>query len=418
MKKILFMALIAASLFACSDNGIGDEISSATTKSVTLSLKQSSSSQTKGVSDGKEATEYAVIASANIYFIDDSDNNVFHRELTAGEITSITNAKATAGEKSITIAGVPSSATSLYFIANTKADNQPNFPNIEDLGTGNERLRIDKLQAEAVSVPMAGKSVGFTAGAGNVFTTTVEITPLVARLEIGKLTYVNQNGSGATAVGPDYTQYKLTGVYINNTRQAVLLSGKPYLDVASIDVRNQAAWNDDEAWPGYFASSNTKFPYYSGGFPSAPTGWVDNSMVTHCSPTTTGPIFYPDTNKGSGGTVPDVGTNDVWGYQICPSVTSGVGADADVPTLILKLSEIKDGTNLSADNFTQYITVENYKNSDGGRILEFKRGNVYRIANLEFNHSNASVKPYRSNISVTATVTVTPWTINNITPEF
>ena len=54
----------------------------------------------------------------------------------------------------------------------------------------------------------------------------------------------------------------------------------------------------------------------------------------------------------------------------------------------------------------------------GDPILEFKRGNIYRITDLKFTHINASDKPYEQNMLVTVTVTVEPWIINNITPDW
>lgn len=414
MKKILFMAIMATSLFACSERDITDTTEELNGEnSVTLSLIQEPLS--RGVSDQKGDTEYAVIGSGKLFFINASGNSIYQRELTASEINTLANTSTTPGNNTITITGVPNTANSLYFMANIKTAAGTTYPMVDGTTAADTRLRIDKLQANATNVPMSGQSGTFVQLVGNQYTASVTLTPIVARVELGQITCQNQNGVGQPAVSSDITGYKLSGVFINNTRQDVLLNGTPYLVGAPVDIKSQAGWST--SWSTYFNSANTSFPYYVGGSPAGPSDWVANALATYCTPTGgTALSFYPDLVNGSTSTDPAVIPKKAWGYQVCPS-TVPVGAVGDVPHLILKLTEVAYNDNPLGLS-TKYITVTKYKDASNNPVLEFKKGNVYRIQNLTFTHNETTNQPYEQNITVTATVSVAPWVINNVNPDW
>ncbi len=415
MKKILFMAIVTGSLFACNkqDNAPAPE-ETIGENTVTLTVKQTP--QTKSITDQKGDTEYAVIGSGKIYFIDNSGNNIHQRELTAQEVSALANTTSTAGNKTVTITGIPNTATTLYFIANMRTTAGTTYPVVTGTGKTEARFRIDQLQDNAIYVPMAGQSSAFVAGSGlHQYTATVELTPLVARFELGQITCQNQDGPSAPAVNADITGYKLSGLFMNHIHQDVLLNGTPYLVGAPVDIRNQPGWVTN--WDPYFSPFNTDFPYYVGGNPAAPSDWVDNAMCDYCIPTASGLTFYPSTTNGAVNTNPSDNPKKAWAYQICPSLTFVTGTPADVPHLILKLTEVTyEGNDLGKN--TLYVTVTKYKDSSNNPVTEFKRGNVYRIDNLVFTHNEATGQPYEENITVTATVSVKPWTINNINPDW
>lgn len=414
MRKILFMAIMATFLFACSEQDIADTEELKGENSVMLSIKQEP--LTKGVSDQKGDTEYAVIGSGKLFFIDATGVSIYQRELTTAEIATLANTSATPGNNTVTVTGVPNTATTLYFIANIKTSAGTTFPAAVGTTSADARLRIDQLQANATNVPMSGRSGTFVQSSGNVYTASVTIVPMVARVELGQVTCQNQNGAGQPTVTADITGYKLSGVFINNTRQDVLLSGSPYLVGAPVDIKSQAGWAT--SWATYFTSANTNFPYYNGGSPAGPTDWVPNSLVTYCTPTGSAALsFYPDLTNGSTSTDPAVTPQKAWGYQVCPSTTVVAGAPADVPHLILKLTEVTYVDN-PLGLATKYVTVTKYMDGSNNPVTEFQKGNVYRIKNLTFTHNEATNQPYEKNITVTATVTVAPWVINNVNPDW
>lgn len=415
MKKILLMAIMASSLFACDNNqDITDTEDVNGQNSVTLTVKQAP--QTRSISDQKGDPEYAVIGSGKLFFIDASGNSIYQRELTATEISALANTSSTPGNKTVTITGIPNTATTLYFMANIRTTAAPSYPMVSGTTKADARLRIDQLQADATHVPMSGLSTTFAVASGiNQYTASVTLTPIVARVELGQVTCQNQNGAGQPAVTADITAYKLSGVFMNNVRESVLLDGTPYLVGAPIDIKNQSGWATN--WATYFMSFNTNFPYYVGGSPAGPADWTANAMVNYCTPTAAGLTFYPDPTNGSTNTDPAVTPKKAWAYQVCPSTTVPVGSPADVPHMILKLTEVTYNDNPLGLK-TLYVTVTKYKDSSNDPVLEFKRGNVYRIENLVFTHNEATNQPYEKNITVTATVSVAPWIINTINPDW
>lgn len=413
MRKILFMALVASSLIACNEREIADTEELTGENTVTLSLKQDAFS--RGVSDQKGDPEYAVIGSGKIFFINSSGSSIYQRDLTSTEIGALANTSTTPGNKTVTITGVPNAATTLFFMANVKTADGAGFSMIDGTTAVDARLRIDKLQVNATNVPMSGQSVPFTLASGNNYTTSVTLTPIVARVELGQISCQNQNGAGQPAINSDITGYKLSGVFVNSTRQDVLLSGVPYLVNAPMDIKNQASWST--SWATYFTSANTNFPYYVGGSPAGPSDWVANALSTYCTPATAALTFYPDANVGSTNVDPAVTPKRAWAYQVCPSTTVAVGSPADVPHLILKLTEVTYVNN-ALGLPTQYLTVTNYKDVNGNPVTEFKRGNIYRIQNLIFSANESTNQPYEKNINVTATVTVAPWVINDVIPDW
>lgn len=412
MRKVLFMALVASSLSACNEQEIANTEELQGENTVTLSLKQDPLS--RGVSDQAGDTEYAVIGSGKIFFIDSSGSSIYQRDLTSTEIAALSNTSTTPGNKTVTITGVPNTAKTLFFMANVKTADGASFPMIDGTTAADARLRIDKLQANATNVPMSGQSLTFTEVSGNNYTASVTLTPIVARVELGQISCQNQSGGGQS-VNSDITGYKLSGVFVNSTRQDVLLSGTPYLVNAPMDIRSQAGWSN--SWTAYFTSSNTNFPYYIGGSPAGPSDWVANALSTYCTPSTAALSFYPDPVNGSTSTDPGVTPKNAWAYQVCPSTAVVAGSPADVPHLILKLTEV---TYVSTDLGlpTQYLTVTKYKDTSNNPVTEFKRGNVYRIQNLVFSANESTNQPYEKNINVTATVTVAPWVINDVAPDW
>lgn len=414
MNKVLLTAIMASFLFACNTQDETDIENVKGENSVTLTVNQAA--LTKSISNNIGNPEYAVIGSGKLYFIDASNNSIYQRELTAAEIAALANTSTTPGNKTVLITGVPNAAKTLYFMANIRTSAGTTYPLVDGTTSSDARLRIDKLQADVTHAPMSGISGTFVSTGSNQYTASVTLTPIVARFELGQITCYNQNGAGQPAVSADITGYKLSGVFMNNIRQSVLLNATPYLVGAPIDIKNQSAWTT--AWSTYFTQTNTVFPYAVGGSPLAPTDWVANSMVDFCTPQGgTALSFYPDTVYGSTSTAPTGTPLKSWAYQVVPSTTVPPTSPADVPHLILKLTDVAYVDN-PLGLPTQYVTITKYKDSANIPIKEFKRGNVYRINNLMFTQNETTNIPYEDNITVTATVTVEPWVINNINPDW
>ena len=406
MKKILLTALVASVMFSCNNkeiDGIGNQDG---TSSVVIKLEQTD--LTKGISPEKGDPEYAVIKSAILYFIDAGGNKVYQRELSTAEITSISNTTTTPGGNTIEISGIPNTSETLYFLANVNTAATPTFPVINGTGSTGARLRLDDLQGDAMYAPMAGQSSTFTPVGGSSvdFTTTVAITPIVARIEVNKISCVELIPGAPSNI----ESYKLSGVFVNYARPSVLVSGAPYTSETPGDIRNQSGWGVT-GWDSYL-TGNLIFPYFTPGSVTIPTGWKDSTYVDYCSPANSALSFYPNITTGATSSAPTDAVAPVWAYQVCPTASA-----AELPHLIFKLTEVDYKANPEAAS-TEYLTITKYKDENGNPITEFKQGNVYRIENLMFTHKNATPKPYEENIVVTATVTVVPWVLNTMTPDW
>ena len=414
IRKTVLLTILVSVLFACDNEQIIEDVPVSGVNDVTLTVKQTAF--TRGINNEKGATEYAILGSGKLYFLNSTYTSIFQRQLTPAEVTTLANTSSTASSgSSVTISGVPSSAQYLYFMANIKTDAGQVFPAVEGTNSSDARLRLDRLQGNAQNVPMSGLSSAFTLNSGNDYSVSVEVSPIVARIELARVTC--QNVTVGSPISTDITGYKLSGVFINNVNQYVLLNGIPYLN-APVNIVNQAGWSND--WESYF-NANVNFPYFAGGSPSSPGDWTANAFVNYCTPTSSGLSFYPDITNGATITAPTSTPKPTWAYQVCPSTTPATGQTtpvADIPHIILKLTEVQYVDNpLGAT--TVYVVISKYKDSTTNQnILEFKRGNVYRIDNLVFNQTQATNKPYDSNISVTCSVTVKPWVINSINPAW
>lgn len=411
IKKVTLLTVLVSSLLACTKEETVDSVPEpAATNSVTLSLIQQSF--TKGVTNQKGDAEYASVSSGKIYFLDSLNVSVLQRQLTSDEVATFNNPTSSG---TVTISGVPSSAKRLFFVANIKTDAGQVYPAVEGTDSTNARLRMDRLQGDAVNVPMSGQSANFVNSSGFNYTASVAIEPIVARLEIGKITCQNNSGT-SSAVSSDITSYKLAGVYINNVNPYVLLRATPYLN-NPVNITGQSGWTGS-GWDTYF-TSNPNFPYFSGGAVDVPAGWAANTYVNYCAPVDSGLVFYPDATYGATIAAPSSGTPLSWAYQICPSSALPDGQItpvADIPHIVLKLTNVKYVNNEDGKS-TLYVVVSKYK-EDNTTVKQFKRGHVYRISNLTFSQNMATNKPYDTNIQVTANVTVKPWVITMINPEW
>jgi hypothetical protein len=405
MKKILLAALVASTMFSCNNGEIDGVGNQEDQNSVFITLNQPD--LTKGITPEKDNTKHALIGSARIFFLDASNIKVYQRELSNAEIALIVNTETTPGNKTIEITGIPNSAVRLYFLANVKTTDGGSYPEVTG-DTSETRLRMDDLQGDAVYIPMSGLSTDFLETTTNSYTTSVDITPVVSRVEVGQLTCENALTPPSTS---DIVSYKLSGVFINHARTHVLVSGGPYTTESPIDIQNQAIWSDPgTGWEAYFAG-NVNFPYFTGGTFAVPTGWMANTFVDYCTPDNAALSFYPDLTNGATDVAPATPI-DAWAYQVCPT-----SIDNDLPHLIFKLTEVEYVNNPLAPT-TQYITVSKYLDNANQPVTEFKPGHVYRIDNLVFTHDNTTPKPYEENITVTATVTVIPWEVNLISPDW
>ncbi len=414
MKKLFTLLLIAVTLIACNKDQAVDMESRVKEAERTVQLTVVQGGKTRVVGDATENGKYAVISSGYIALIDDTGASVYQRELSQSEIDIVQNTESTSTTgQAIIISGVPQSAKKLYFIANVKSAITPDFVELafDPMPTAplSYMVNIDQVQTDAEDAPMAGLSPEFVLN-GDTYETTVELTPLVSRIEIGEVSYTPNN----PATGVDISSFKLAGIFINNIYPSVNVDGTPSLRPIVNSVENDY-WTDDTQWPVLF-ENNPDFPYYERSSNAPPLTWKDYAMVDYFAPAAGSTSFYPHPTDQISDTSYSAST--MWTYHVVPSSPTQGSDDApDTPHIIIKLTDVEYVSDATQQP-VQYITVDRFKTTAGDPITEFTPGSVYRINSLSFSNENATDKPYADNISVEAKVTVMPWIINEVEPDW
>ena len=94
IKKTILLAMLVSALFACDDKETTEDIPLTGINNVTLNVGQSAFS--RGVNGQKGASEYAVLGSGKLYFLNSSYTSIFQRQLTPAEVTTLANTSSTA----------------------------------------------------------------------------------------------------------------------------------------------------------------------------------------------------------------------------------------------------------------------------------------------------------------------------------
>lgn len=196
----------------------------------------------------------------------------------------------------------------------------------------------------------------------------ITLVPLASRIEIAKF----------TATG-NVSAFKLQGIYVSH-------------------FYNEMPLNETAD-----ASKNELY---------ATTGGTDYSVYTSMCDEAAIPANGLGTYSGKSATPTD--NTHVWAYQFLP----GANTDRVSPRMVIELN----GVTASVGNFdtgkTYYLNIRGFKASNAGNVdpMALSRGKIYRITNLEFNESDISDIPNPADISLTVTVSVKNWVVENVKP--
>lgn len=266
-------------------------------------------------------------------------------------------------------------------------------------------LDIQNYASSVKSVNMAAdswktvtltNSNGFpaTVGAvvGGVATAQVSISPATSRLE---LVAIKGGGDAMNHI----TEFKVTGVYVDDIFPHYNYIGHGTGDMKSLGTTT--AVGDFTGWVGdYGAGDEGVWTGVAVVWPNLPTASPD----IPATPTVT----------------------EIWGYNLAPDALS---------RLIMRITGIRyttDGGETvknDIENLVYYLTVTGYSmpdntlephdaDTDPDRITTFGRAHVYKVGSsampLVFTLDDLSEKPNTENITITANVTVVPWTIDQV----
>lgn len=202
----------------------------------------------------------------------------------------------------------------------------------------------------------------------NNYKTTIQLVPIVARLEIKEI------------FASDVT-FELSGIFINN-----------YYTTAQVDgtIPTDGVLKNNEDIITNYADA-----YHA----TALRDWSITSLGTKTGSAASGVSIKP---------------LDVWGYNIF-AAKNVTAEDKNLPHIVLRLKEVKDAT---GDDITdgagnvvdKFITVKGF-NDGTNPITEFKIGYVYTITKIAFSKADLTDNPEITDriINATVMVSVRPW---------
>lgn len=387
-KKILITAFAAIGLLACSKNNDGPKSNGEVDVTVTIESVVS-----RAVVDPTVDEYQTKIKEAYAYVVDFNG-------------TVMASGKFTDGERTKTFTGLTSNVKDVFVIANWPSTFTPS-----SIGNGNVLNDItlsmadlkpeyddddaddpDDLDTHGVkyatlynvsSTTPAKTDVG---GDNETWTFDITLAPVVTRFEIGQVSGIAEISNDQKYSG--LISYTLSGIYMNNVYQSVKLDAKTVLTHTGSKL--VSTFNQTE-------------------FPAAHPSWACDSYADEFED---GLTYSPVSESA-----------ELWAYHVAPINASVAANKDDTPQIILHLTDVYFGetepgkypstlTNL-------YVPVNGFKDATSKTAIEnFKRGEVYKILDLEFNSTHVKPDVDPSDITVIAKVKVQGWKVNTVLPEF
>lgn len=378
ISKSLFLAFAGLGLFACSNEDVtengGIQGNSSVTVKVNLPQLLTESRSGEGIEAGKETAG------------------------TTGDQTPVV-----IGEKGVTVTLYAASGTTeetLSMDGSSTLTGSFTFQNVRtpqrvevsvNGGTAKD-LSIGEINTAGLAAPLYATSSDFMAGEdGKNYTISVTPQPRYARLELSGITHDTDHGTGSCI----FKEAKLAGLFLDN----VWVTEKS--DAGMVDVAaNAGIWDqiatDDYASPTW-SSIGADFLVTSATWPVAGNCYAYSLFGETQLPSV---VFVLD------GTT--LQFND--GVQMA-GYTSGADLYARVSTF--KINKPADWDQKKEEYKTKYGV------DDNGQFISFKAGNIYQISDIAIPDKAWGTTPGGgTDVSVTATVNVLPWTVVEGTVEW
>lgn len=384
MKKILMTALVATTLFACS-NQDESPLDNGATKTLKLSINAGGFTRAAGpaVANGAKTT----ISSLYVYFVDNANPEAGGAVVlgsTALGTTEIAAAQTATGHE---ITGVNSAAKSVYVIANytengiSLGDNAgTSIASIQQKvatmgavsGTNNT---TDWQKAVLSNAPRSGVTNNGLIGAvvNNKAEVSVSIMPALSRVEIGTISADPDAANNLKVTGFD-----LKGVYLNGFYPQFNLKGEAKGTAHAISTATATA----------ITEVATTYPWFCDVYGT--------------------PLTSATTYSAGGG--------NVWAYML----------PASAPRIIFDIDNVtyQGGTPTTQDMF---VTVKSFTYSAAGTTpsgtvyaandpVVFERGCIYKVNTVLFDLGKIHENPNAENIDVTVKVTVLGWAGIEVNP--
>ncbi|MCD7935744.1 MAG: hypothetical protein LUG98_02690 [Tannerellaceae bacterium] len=346
----------------------------------TQGINEGSRADAGQIADGTAVT----FTSGQLFFVDGSDNIVEAVDITstAQGGTSITVGQLKSG---VVFPNVKDLAAKVYILGNHQVSPVP--AKFEDV------LKETTTLSNQADAPSYGVAKATLFGEGDIQDATAaiktatgadkqavfDVYPLIARLELKQITGKNL-----------ITGYKLAGIYINNFYYKVNVDGRAGDVTAFYDYKKNVSQYAKGA--GYEAA------------------W---EQILFDEPAKTAVQVAPSTDWS---VQPD---NDAWAYNVFANTTA-------IPHIVLHFTDMSVSGTMVPNSVTgtageAFLTVTRYLVS--GVEEEVKGGNIYRIANLEFDETDLDETPEEKTpeedeFSVYVEVTILPWSVIDVIGGF
>ena len=433
MKKIIFMALFAATLSACSNEN--NEVTQETTNLKSLDFSFDVATPKTRMSDDEVTTAITAVRSniqnITIEYFNASDASLGTYDFTPEQVATAKGddqTAAAAGRKPVNISNIPSATTKVNVYMNV----DKSAADINDLQIGYTKMEYRGTPEDiTLKTPGGERTDGST---NDLYSVEVSVAPVLSRFEFhGKASDIKVNSSTSGTLP--------TGVTNGTKDQA-----KAHVSDATIAAAEKAA---QEAWrkanPGVADPSPWSFTYtVTYEYDAAYTITDIDGYYMNNIPLTKGGNLVINANNGTGdwndaAKDTTVEADKVIAYNLFPqTATNGTGASTtdvktSMPHFVLKLAT-------SGTASTRWLTIRALKAADA-LVTSFDAGKVYVL-----NAADININQYSAKLKVTANdtagpeipepidptdpnpepvgkdldvlVKITEWTIVNVKPEW
>lgn len=413
MKKFIFMALLATTIFACSNEDNEDNKATKETDLKSLDFSFDVTSPKTRMSDDKVPTSGAYvevrknIKSITIEYFNASGASLGTYDFTTEQIQTAKGDDQTAvaaNRKAVRINDIPSATAKVNVYMNV----DKSAANINDL-----QIEYGKMEYRGEPTAITLKTPGGNSGDNDLYGVEVEVKPVLSRFEFqGTAADINVNKDGDSNLP--------AGITDGTKDQA-----KKHVSDATITAAEKAAqdaWkqaNPGVADPTWTYKYTVTYTYDAAYEITAIEGYYMNNI-----PLTKGGSLVLNANDGignwdssalnnykAGGQMEkmfdtSVDANKVIAYNLFPqtATNSATATVADVkasmPHFILKLA-----TKAGETNSTRWLTIRALKTTVAGETLitSFDAGKAYVL-----NATDIDINQYSANLKVTANGTVGP----------
>jgi hypothetical protein len=406
--RIAAAALAAITLASCSDNiGGKEQDNSPVNIAIKLDLPGLSSG-TRAIGAAVTDRTKATVTSGHLFIYDAAtrliDKHIYIGSSSPGytvdgtvTISDITNVTVPDDKDEVVIKNVSASATNCMIVLNPPTTlftkKMTSIDDVRKLAVTATDINEDATINCVTLTDDKALSTAFTTGfdgqggatGSEQYTKFVELaaTAIGTRIQLSKVTS-EPTDDGNIIV----TAFNVRGVYVNYYHTSIQLDGTTLSPATYVN-------NGSDEDVNYLSS------------PSAYAPDTAAEKLADLGP-------WAATSAGTGKASANPGGTNFWVYNLVPY--------NGVPHLLVNLDGIKfstdGGTTIHELATDKWLTVKGYKDTEGEEVDAFVKSNIYTIGGdgLVFDYNDLTDDPESVRASISATVTVTEWKDNAVTP--